>query len=194
MNTKKRPNTVIKTIQLISKEDATLGFVRLCMNNQNNPFLPKIYKAKIYNVQRMDDKEREQLYSLIDPGDTPPDEGQYVMLVVMEKLYPIHSEQNKQTAIQLLRELGVLSKDPEMDYVNIVGTRDTLGGTRQSFDTHKRRQNLRTFTPNPQFRQALRLLEPLFNRAEPDLHKKNIMLRKTAEGPQIVLVDPVISV
>ena len=72
---KKRPNTVIKTIQLLGKDDVTFAFVRLCINNKQNPFLPKIYAAKVYNVKQMDDDEREQLYQLMDPEDTPPDQG-----------------------------------------------------------------------------------------------------------------------
>lgn len=102
---KKRPNTVIKTIQLLNKEDPTFAFVRLCMNNKENPFLPKIYAAKVYNIQRMDPDEREQLYQMMDPEDSPPEEGQFVMIVVMEKLYPIHNAANRAVATQLLQQL-----------------------------------------------------------------------------------------
>lgn len=190
---KKRPNTVIKTIQLIDKTDVTFAFVRLCINNKQNPFLPKIYAAKVYNVKQMDDDEREQLYQLMDPEDTPPDQGKYVMVVVMEKLYPIHNAANRAVATQLLQQLNIVPTDPAEIPQNLAGVRDPLSITNRKFANPFKRQELKQGSSNVQFKQALRLLEPLFKYSEADLHKKNIMLRMTNDGPHLVLVDPVIT-
>lgn len=191
---KKRPNTVIKTIQMLHKDDVMFAFIRLCINHKNNPFFPKIYAAKLYNIKRMDDDEREQLFQLIDPTDTPPEEGMYIMLVVMEKLYPIHTPDNREIAITLLRELGIVPQNIDDVPVDIRGARDSLSRTKYPFEDPNIRHQLRHTSANSKFKEALRLLEPLFNVSEPDLHKKNIMLRKTNNGPEIVLVDPVVSV
>lgn len=190
---KKRPNTVIKTIQLLNKEDPTFAFVRLCMNNKENPFLPKIYAAKVYNIQRMDPDEREQLYQMMDPEDSPPEEGQFVMIIVMEKLYPIHNAANRAVATQLLQQLQVVPSNPDEIPPNLVGVRDPLSITNRKFANPFKRQELKQSSSNRQFKQALRLLEPLFKYGEPDLHKKNIMLRQTTNGPELVLVDPIVT-
>ena len=189
---KKHPNTVIKTIQVWGEQDPVLAFVRICMNHQDNPFFPRIYHAKLYDIDKMSDEEREVLFSHIDPEDSPPDPGSAVIVLVMEKLYPIHIPENEEMAIKMLQKLGVLPADlSTLTYVGSTEVRPPLSATSKAFDTPMKRKQLRQQSDNPQFIQAMRLLEPIFRQHYPDLHKKNIMIRKTISGPQLVLADPV---
>lgn len=189
---RKHPNTVIKTVQLVDKNDVFLSFVRICMNHKDNPFLPNIYAAKLYNVKQLSKEEREFLYSKIDTMDTPPMVGTYIMVLVMEKLFPIHSKENRIAATKILQQLNIIPVRPDEIPINLHGVRDPLSITNKLFAVQTTRQQLKNTSTNRDFKNALRLLEPIFNYGEPDLHKKNIMLRKTANGPELVLVDPVI--
>jgi hypothetical protein len=53
------------------------------------------------------------------------------------------------------------------------------------------RQQLIQKAEDPQLKQALRLIEPLFRHYDVDLHMDNIMLRTTGSTPQVVFTDPV---
>lgn len=87
----------------------------------------------------------------------------------------------------------MVPSNPDEIPPNLVGVRDPLSITNKKFANPFKRQELKQSSSNRQFKQALRLLEPLFKYGEPDLHKKNIMLRQTTNGPELVLVDPIIT-
>ena len=52
---------------------------------------------------------------------------------------------------------------------------------------------VRQRTNDPYLKEALRLLEPIFNRGNADLHFQNMMVRLKSGNEQLVLMDPVIS-
>ncbi len=190
---KKHPNTVIKTIQLSGgMNDTVLAFVRLCINHKDNPFFPKIYTAKIFNSADLTASEREVLYQDIDSYDSPPDKKELVLVLVMERLFPIHTPDNVDSAIGLLQTLKVLPDDLSTLPLNMLDVEDPLFSVKVPFKTAKGRQFLMKNSDNPKFVQALRLLEPLFRKGHADLHRQNIMIRRTGIGPQLVLADPIV--
>lgn len=213
---KKHSNTVIKTIQLVGKHDSIFAFIRLCFNHSGNSFFPKVYAAKVYDIKEMDQEKREELYSLIDPTDTPPDPGKYVMLVVMEKLIAIQqSSITRAIATELLQKYKIIPSDESQIRANIYGVKDPLSMTVISFAGEQDRKKLRDVNIqahqqlNPEYRkwlktnntqsfkqlhQALKLLEPVFKVSDADMHQRNIMLRKLSDGQhELVFVDPVCS-
>lgn len=181
----KKPNTVIKVIQVKGINDPALAFIRLSINHPDNPFFPKIYKAKMFNLKSMSEEERDILFQQIDPSDSAPEPGTNVVVIIMEELIPMQLPENELESIRILQQLNILPKDlSQMDsrpFVNV----------KRAFSTRANRKNLMLSSSNVEFKQAIRLLEPLFRRHINDLHQDNMMLRKTGEGMQLVIIDPI---
>ena len=185
-------NKVIKTIQVSGIEDPVLAFLRICINYPNNPFLPTVYNAKLYKTYMMYKDDRyEAFWNNCDIEDTPPDNALYTVIIIMEQLFPISTEDNEDLAIKLLQEINVLPQELEDLPTNIWGDYDPLYHTNHIFKYPIRRKDLRQDTNNQLFIKTLRLLEPLFDNFDPDLRRTNIMIRNPETNPHLVLVDPI---
>ncbi len=182
---KKFPGKVIKTIQVHGYSDPSYQFLRLAMKHQDNPYFPKIYGAKMYKTAFVDYTPRGAMFDDIDPqGDfsPPPSLMDYTLYVVMEKLSPlsdITDEDLKRFGIERFVDTRVGIKKHISDRVDVK--------FRQAFLDPKWRLHMITVAKDPNLKEALRLLEPLFRHFEPDMHLHNIMLR----GTQWVFIDPI---
>ncbi len=183
----KYPNRVIKVVPIRSTSDTYYKFVRMIELHQNNPFFPKIFGVKIY-----ENSEYGAQYN--------------TLVVVMEKLIPI-DKIPEQIARKMLSTLGIDYDQEYLDFTTSEITKEKPSHDRYKefnkltdndpalnskiFKYQKERMNLRKNTQFPAFKQALRLLEPMFKRFGSDMHIGNLMIRKTNNGLQLVLVDPV---
>lgn len=192
----KFPNKVIKTVQINGSSDPVYQFLRLCMNHQDNPFLPKIYGSKQFTSKEMDYDNRDNEFVDISNtdymnGEPPPNQRDFTLYIAMERLKRVHMLNN-----DMLRDMGIVIPrfdiETRAEYQRWVESRRgqvsmTDYEFRSAFDDYDSRRYMFTNSTNPKFKQVLRLLEPLFNHFDPDMHTGNIMLR----GQQLVIVDPV---
>lgn len=190
---KNKPNMVLKTINILSNNDPVIAFLRICINNKNNPYLPKIYKVKVYNSSNIDTDTFHQEYNnnIPDPDHIPPDQGTKVVLIVMEKLFPLVSDVSN--SMRLLKDVGIFDQSQSHPKINTFSnTYTSIGPTKIKFDNKSSRRELYNSTTDPQFKSVLRLLEPIFSSGmvQNDMHGGNIMLRKDPLG--LVIIDPVI--
>lgn len=195
----KHPNTVIKVIHL-GHDDIVVQFIKLCLAHQKNPFFPRIYKAKMYNVsakgQRVDVLKFEKMIKDLYPDEDieylkPTVEADKIMMVVMEKLHPLLGDISFEAVASSLQRLGIL--DSDKDVMNMY-PKDTVMLIRRALmnmNTDRFRAELIQKTKNNKFKEALQLLDPIFNQGAADIHSGNLMVRYTSTGPQIVLSDPV---
>jgi hypothetical protein len=171
----KYPTKIIKTIQVYGDSDPSYQFLRLVLKHQDNPYFPKIYNVKMYPTKEANYRTRGIDFDEMDPTGVfspPPSQLDYTIYVVMEKLSNL-----SQITEQDLRMFGI----PK------VGSGKVDLQFRRAFKDRYLRSVMINNVKDPFLRQALRLLEPLFNHFEPDMHKNNIMLR----GTHWVFVDPI---
>jgi hypothetical protein len=158
-----RPNSIIKTADVEDPEtDSYVDFIKLSMKHQNNPFFPKIYNAKI--VANKDNIQYP-----------------YTLIVNMEKLQPLRDSKVSDVAKEMLERLGFphhVAQIPDRDHLFYY------------MNSSSNRAELANNTKNPQFKEALELLEPYIKYFHHDLHADNLMVRLTGSGPQIVIIDP----
>lgn len=103
----------------------------------------------------------------------------YKLVVFMEKLVPLN-KLDEDVAAQILSSIGI-------EYVGSFTYDHSLA---KIMKDPKYREQLKQSTRYPKFKEALRLLEPLFKKYIGDLHIENLMVRLTSVGPQIVITDP----
>lgn len=164
----KDPSKVVKYVQIYDdnpRNDAYVQYVDLAMKNRDNPFFPRIYKAKMVRHAN-----RESAYTLV---------------LTMEKLQPLANlddinDKLEFSTSQLIKRLGIPISNPvsgvyDLDYW---------------LNDASNRNNLKRETKNPQLKQALELMEPFWRVHMNDLHNENFMVRLTKSGPQLVFVDP----
>jgi hypothetical protein len=178
---KKHPNSIVKAIAVSGKDDPAYQFLRICVNHPDNPFFPTVYKAKMYNTREMSDSELEFVEAQLSLG-MAPEESLYQILCVVERLKEFSLERGT-TQCEILANLGIV-KFRKVDNNNIGAFRVEAANV---FKTKESRSLLYQRATDPQLKQALKLLEPLFNKYDPDMHLGNVMLR----GTQLVIVDPV---
>ncbi len=164
----KHPNRVLKVVPIRNMNDPYYRFLRMIEQHQNNPFFPKIYGIKVYDTTNQ-----------LEYGTELYDIPHYYLYVFMERLQPI-TVLDPQHAYQLLDSLGIEYSGKLTDDLSL----------RSLLSNKMVRQYLRQTTVNPQFKQALRLLEPMIKHYGGDLHIDNFMIRLTGVGPQLVIVDP----
>lgn len=194
---KSRPNSVVKAARLQGLDDPYLRYVTTVLQHQDNPFFPRIHNAKIleYTASRWDpriqhaDTSEQQKESMRKP--------QYTLMVNMEKLRPM-SGNLKDSASAMLQRLGIDKNDmnpaswgAEKSGPDDYGTDTWDRDLRAMFDDEGMRKELANNTKNPQFKEALNIMEPIWNMHGADMKDDNIMIRLTPHGPQIVLVDPI---
>lgn len=76
------------------KDDPYLHFIRLAVDNQNNPYFPRIKSVKIVNYK---------------PSTH--------LVVQMEKLAPMDSEKTRKLATHLLRNQGIIGENENVEHV-----------------------------------------------------------------------------
>jgi hypothetical protein len=162
----KHPNRVLKSVVVDSLNDPYVRFIKTADKFQDNPFFPRIYGYKIIENQF--------------PGNVDA----YQIFVFMERLVPIHKLNNR-VARYLLKRVGI-NFDANWNLEDDDSELAVL-----TSDPNERKR-IRSTTDYPKFKQALRVLEPLFRAYGSDMKIDNIMVRQTkTEMPQIVLVDPI---
>lgn len=183
----KYPTRVVKVVPIRDTSDTYYKFIRMIELHQNNPFFPKIFGVKIYETS-----EHGSQYN--------------TLVVIMEKLIPI-DKIPEHIARKMLSTLGIDYDKEYLDFTTSEVTKEKPSHDRYKefnkltdndpalnsriFKHQNERENLRKNTQFPAFKQALRLLEPMFKRFGSDMHIGNLMIRKTNNGLQLVLVDPV---
>ena len=209
-----KTNSVIKVTDYYdSHNDPIYQYVDTVMSNQDNPFFPKIYSAKVYTTPETKDKYLK---------------GKLV--VTMEKLFPFGGEKTAHFLPQLLKQMGISENDIDSSgefgnqaYLTAKKTidvershasddRDSDASDRGNmthhlgdilaklFKTTEGRKKLMQQSKSPELKQALTLTHDIIERlkndperqAAGDLHQENIMYRLTNVGPQLVIVDPIV--
>lgn len=168
---KKHPNRVLKVVSIRNMMDPYYRFLRMIELHQNNPFFPKIYGIKVHEVP--------SYTGTSDSGYEYKVQDHILLYVFMERLHNLHSIPEDQ-ARQLLANVGIRYSGRFKDDMSL----------RMQFGVGNTRRAYTKITPDPKFKAALRLLEPMFRKFGNDMHIENIMVRNTGNGPQLVLVDP----
>lgn len=185
---KKFPGKVVKTIQITGTDDPSYQFLRLAMRHQNNPYFPKIFSVKMYPTNKVEYNTRGDEFDKIDPLDKngfgkfspPPSQLGYTIYVAMEKL-----TKHPNLTTNDLEYFGI--QDFPIPQRMRGYKRQSEIKFRLAFKDADYRQYMQQIVKDPQLKQALRLLEPLFRHYEPDMHGSNIMMR----GNQMVIIDPI---
>ncbi|MGZ8924370.1 MAG: hypothetical protein ACXW2E_00670 [Nitrososphaeraceae archaeon] len=156
----KHPNRALKVVRIESLADSYYRYLRLIEKHSNNPFFPKVYGIKVYADEDWG-------------GDN------YVLYVFMEQLTPLHKFSKEQVYF-LLSSIGI----------SYIGDTRKDWSLRNVFKEPNNRKRLQDTTNFKQFQQAIRLLNPLFDRFGSDLHVENFMVRKDGDKVQLVITDP----
>jgi hypothetical protein len=174
------PNMIAKTINIHGDNDPVFQFIRVAKNNSSNPYFPKIFKIKRYNSSDLDTDERDEQMLDIAPKEFTPERRDEMLFCTMERLQETDSI-NSDELFKLMSSIGINiqfeKKNPSEVLSNL-------------FSDAVSRKRIRNNTTDNNLKQAMRLMEPLFNKYHPDLHLKNIMLRKTQNGYHMVFIDP----
>lgn len=172
---KKFPGKVIRASYIQGKNDPHYQFLRLCVNHKTNPYFPNVYTYKIYPSKELYSTKEEEEFVKRYMHELRPDYRPYVLIVVMEELkqIPHNLHIRKEIVKKFMMDPNVYHQDLDDAFID-------------RFDTKDSRKELIANTPDKYFAQALRLLEPLFNRYYEDVAFKNMMLR----GNQLVFTDP----
>lgn len=171
---RRHPNQVLKVVPIVSKQDSYYQFLQMIKNHKNNPFFPRIYGMRLYEIERS-----------IVPGDkfegtSDKEIPEHLLLYVwMERLHPL-TMFDEDHVRQLLSNIGI-------EYSGRLKNDLSL---RRLFNVWSNRMHAASSSLIPQFEEAMNLLEPMFKSYQNDMHIENIMVRLTGSGPQLVLVDP----
>lgn len=187
---KKRPGTVVKTIMVDGENDPQYQFLRVCKNHPNNPYFPNIFHLKMYNAaEPMDADHRDDEMAKIHPHDYAPNLKKFVIVASMEKLEPF-SKLTEEEALEFLNSIGIQPKRPETGSKRFRELPLTTF-IPYEFKSPEERRKVAAITTDPNLKQALRILEPLFKHFHPDVHGNNIMLRNIGSTHQLVFIDPI---
>ena len=208
----KTGGTVIKEMPITTdvEDSATYQYVDMVMSNQDNPFFPRIYNAKLYTHHTM---------------------GRQKLVIQMERLTDFNSEKVAHLLPQLLAQLGVDEFDvSQQSREHIQQMRsgsypdESGGGTDEQKEREQRLRRNETLgdlgdvlykrfnspegrikliqgTDNAQLKLALKKTHDILQKGasspsstmKGDLHDSNIMVRLTPHGPQLVITDPVVT-
>jgi hypothetical protein len=188
---KTHPNTVVKVAAVSGEDDPIWQFLRVCINHPNNPYFPKIFNHKVFNLQGITPEEIDYLESQPEFEYLPiHDNRKMQILIVTELLQETDSEQFETS----LNRIGIL------DY--IVSMKPQVQAQRRAkynittefawihlMDTPQFRREIRNLATDKHFKDAMRLLEPLFanTRFYADVHLANMMTRRNGH---LVFNDP----
>lgn len=188
----KFPGKVIKTIQISGTSDPQYQFLRVCLKHQNNPYFPKIYGVKMYKSGYNPTTDKD--IPIVDVFNVPyddilPDRQNNILYVITERLHSLPAEQ----FIDILAKLNItptiedLTKE-ERKLISIIKGNKIEYFFRCAFDRSEFRRKIYNQTNDPNLKQALRILEPLFKNFYPDMHSDNILARTPS---QLVFIDPI---
>lgn len=169
-----KSNKVVKVARMLvdPEDDGYLKYVNLVLDHPDNPFFPKIYFAKMYQVGA--------------------DSDYFYLMVELERLHEVTEKRLIDVAREQFSRLGF-----EEDVLEIVNNSVRGGRISELLDDADFRTYLVKNSNNPKFKEAMILLEPLLSGKFPgvvnDMHVGNWMLRLTGHGPQLVISDPVVS-
>jgi len=184
---KKFPNQIVKTIQISGTGDPSYQVLRLFLNHQDNPYFPKILAVKMFKTDNSSPKGREREFDLIDVDmqySPAPDALANTLYVVSERLFDLPGITESD-----LERLGI---DDFPIPVQFRGHRRSAEiKFRMAFKDWTFRKQMYYLSLDKDFKQALRLLEPLFRHYESDMHGSNVMIR---ENGHWVIVDPVTNI
>ena len=173
-NKRNDPNTVIK-VSLIAEDtpekNGTVQYISAAMDHQNNPFVPRISKAKIYTIP-----------------------GQYdVLYIEMEKLHELRANKLKHNAEPIFKSLGLTNelfqKSFKLKQIFDGATDPITELMHWMFADKAIMKEIIDISPNPQFKEALHIVQSTAGNI--DMHAGNFMFRLTSVGPQLVITDPV---
>ncbi len=156
---------VTKSAGITGPTDPAVEFLKIILDNQDNPFFPKIYHARMYR------------------SNTAKDDDHQFLVVQMEKLTPLTSSKIQDAALSLFNQLGFRG-----DHVDDVA-RDIDRLASGSMSTSEV-DNFLNKTKNPNFKKAVNLILPHMRKHGSDFHGGNWMIRLTGSGPQLVIIDP----
>ncbi len=166
-------------------KDGYFKFISTIVTNdrlQSNPYLPKIYKIKIYKTVNVEKKNRIE----------------YFYVVQMEKLYPIEQLDSKEMEMITNKALHIKSTPNNKEKIRaphdaLVDTLyNALSYVRYQDDSvgHESIDNTVNIK-DPQLKQAILFVKKSIRiSGGNDLHEGNLMFRRTSVGPQLVITDP----
>lgn len=158
------PGAVEKLMYLKGMDDPALQFIREIQKHSDNPYFPRVYDINIQRTGKAD-------------GGVPVLRVQ----VQMEKLIPLKDPKIIRAVSDKLQHIGVLPQGEELDERTFL----------KAF-FRDRMDDIINTSADPKLAEALQVLKPLFKEFGLDLHHKNLMVRLTGVGPQIVLADPIV--
>ena len=186
---KTHPNTVVKVAAVSGEDDPIWQFLRVCINHPNNPYFPKVFNHKVFNLKNITPEEEDYLETHPEFEYLPiHDNRKLQILIVTERLQETDADQFE----AVLKQLGLL------EYI----TRYQSGlkpiaqhpittefAWAHMMDTPKFRRDIRNLATDKHFKDAMRLLEPLFAHAGfyADVHLANMMSRPNGH---LVFNDP----
>lgn len=185
---KTHPNTVIKVAAVSGPADPIWQFLRICVNHQNNPYFPKVFNHKIFNLKGLTAAEIEYLESLTEYLPIH-DNRKMQILIITERLEEVSPWQ---FSIYCEYELGLggLFNAYKSKYQRTTKTPLTPELIWQNMmDKEAGRKMLRKYTTDKNFADAIRLLSPLLNSGKmyADVGLHNMMFRNNG---QLVFNDP----
>lgn len=178
---KTKPNSVVKVFGYNNEqENEYIRFLRYLQQSHSNPYLPRIYRVKLFNKPMiLDGTEMSKIKDF--NGKTKiacplcVEKYQHIGVVELEKLVPITNPKLRRVMFEKLQSM---INQPEIKTINdaliyLIDDLDNNGG--RSMD--------------PLLQDAYNLIQRFTT--IPDLHIENVMVRLTNIGPQLVLVDPI---
>lgn len=156
------PGAVDRLMYVRGLDDPYLQFIRTIQKHDDNPYFPRILHAKLQETGMEEDGEPI-----------------YRVLMQMEELIPLKNEKIIRAMDDKLRQLGLLDEEHLSRAWLKVLFKDKYN-------------QLMNSDVDPKFAEALRILKPFVDKFGNDLHHKNLMVRLTGTGPQLVLIDPIV--
>ena len=186
---KTHPNTVVKVAAISGEDDPLWQFLRVCINHPNNPYFPKVFNHKIFNLKNITPEEEDYLETHPEFEYLPiHDKRNMQILLVTERLYETSAEQFN----SILTQLGLVDYivKHRNSYQRINRHVDNLEvAWANLMDKPQFRREIRNIATDKHFKDAMRILEPLFARKGfyADVHLANMMIRSNG---QLVFNDP----
>lgn len=168
----KDPNSVMKISRGsndLNEDPYYLYLSQIAAHRSDNPFLPKVFEVKVYETSQ-------------DP--------KYFYIAKMERLYPLHSLSEQDLVKMILSLTKAKMTVGFKQALGLVNGEDILkkqshGQLIEILIGKIRQEKIK----DPQLKQAMSIAAN--TGMEWDITPSNIMVRKTEQGPHLVLADPV---